>query len=29
MVAALIVLMTMVMGAGIFGTVALMWRPYM
>ncbi len=28
-VAALIVLMTPVMAAGIFGTVALMWGPYM
>jgi hypothetical protein len=28
-VAALIVLMAAVMAAGIFGTVALMWRPYM
>jgi hypothetical protein len=28
-VAALIVLMTAVMAAGIFGTVALMWWPYM
>lgn len=28
-VAALIVLMTVVMAAGIFGTVALMWGPYM
>jgi hypothetical protein len=28
-VAALIVLMTLIMAVGIFGTVALMWRPYL